>query len=161
MRIVELDIGLQAGGPVPDWCVPVFADGQGEVGIAFSAFAIASGGRRIVVDPWLANDGPRDRDGASATAQRLLTCLADAGLTPDEVDVVVTPTLALPPVPIGWQEAVEGPIEQLLRNTEFTPFTAIANATPGRPGASTLRSKPPARPSAAPCSGCAMRSPAS
>ena len=46
-----------------------------------------------------------------------------------EVDVVFTPTLAMPPVPIGWQESVEGAIEQLLRNTEFTPFTAIANLT--------------------------------
>jgi len=46
-----------------------------------------------------------------------------------EFDVVLTPTLALPPVPIGWQEAVEGSIEQLLRNTVFTPFTAIANLT--------------------------------
>ncbi len=45
------------------------------------------------------------------------------------VDVVVTPTLALPPVRIGWQEVAEGAIEQLLRNTEFTPFTAIANLT--------------------------------
>ena len=45
------------------------------------------------------------------------------------VDVVLTPTLALPPVPIGWQDAVEGAIPQLLRNTEFTPFTAIANLT--------------------------------
>ena len=44
-------------------------------------------------------------------------------------DVVLTPTLALPPVPIGWQEEVEGAIEQLLRNTVFTPFTAIANLT--------------------------------
>ncbi len=47
----------------------------------------------------------------------------------EEIDVVVTPTLAMPPVPIGWQECVEGAIEQLLRNTEFTPFTAIANLT--------------------------------
>jgi amidase len=47
----------------------------------------------------------------------------------NEVDVVLTPTLALPPVRIGWQEAVDGAIEQLLRNTEFTPFTAIANLT--------------------------------
>jgi amidase len=46
-----------------------------------------------------------------------------------DVDVVVTPTLALPPVPIGWQDRVEGGIEQLLRNTAFTPFTAIANLT--------------------------------
>jgi amidase len=46
-----------------------------------------------------------------------------------DVDVVLTPTLALPPVPIGWQDAVDGPIEQLLRNVEFTPFTAVANLT--------------------------------
>jgi amidase len=47
----------------------------------------------------------------------------------NDADVVVTPTLALPPVPIGWQEAVEGAFEQLFRNTEFTPFTALANLT--------------------------------
>ncbi|HET7743717.1 MAG TPA: amidase [Gaiellaceae bacterium] len=48
----------------------------------------------------------------------------------EEVDVVLTPTLALPPVPIGWQErGVEGAVEQLLRNVEFTPFTAVANVT--------------------------------
>lgn len=46
-----------------------------------------------------------------------------------DFDVAVTPTLALPPVPIGWQEEVEGALEQLLRNTVFTPFTAIANLT--------------------------------
>jgi amidase len=53
----------------------------------------------------------------------------------DEVDVVLTPTLALPPVPIGWQEAVDGAIPQLMRNTEFTPFTAVANLT-GQPAMS-------------------------
>jgi len=47
----------------------------------------------------------------------------------NDFDVVLTPTLALPPVAIGWQESVDGAIEQLLRNTEFTPFTAIANLT--------------------------------
>ena len=46
-----------------------------------------------------------------------------------DADVVLTPTLARPPVPIGWQDAVTGSVEQLLRNTEFTPFTAIANLT--------------------------------
>ena len=47
----------------------------------------------------------------------------------DEVDVVLTPTLALPPVAIGWQDAAQGAVEQLLRNVEFTPFTAVANVT--------------------------------
>ena len=47
-----------------------------------------------------------------------------------QTDVVLTPTLALPPVPIGWQEeGVADAIEQLGRNTLFTPFTAIANLT--------------------------------
>jgi len=55
-------------------------------------------------------------------ARRIVSFWSDA-------DVVLTPTLALPPVPIGWQDAVEGAIEQLLRNTEFTPFTAVANLT--------------------------------
>ena len=53
----------------------------------------------------------------------------------NDVDIVLTPTLALPPVPIGWQDAVEGAFEQLLRNTEFTPFTAVANLT-GQPAMS-------------------------
>ena len=48
----------------------------------------------------------------------------------EHADVVITPTLALPPVPIGWQEeGVDGAIEQLERNTLFTPFTAVANLT--------------------------------
>ena len=63
-----------------------------------------------------------------ALARRIVSAWAD-------VDVLITPTLALPPVPIGWQEAVQDPIEQLLRNTEFTPFTAVANLT-GQPAMS-------------------------
>ena len=53
-----------------------------------------------------------------------------------DVDVVLTPTLALPPVPIGWQEeGAEGTIAQLMQNVAFTPFTAIANMT-GQPAVS-------------------------
>jgi amidase len=65
-----------------------------------------------------------------ATARRVVPFWQD-------FDVVLTPTLALPPVPIGWQEegaagAIEGAagaIEVLHRNTLFTPFTAVANLT--------------------------------
>ena len=63
-----------------------------------------------------------------ALSRRIVSFWAD-------VDIVLTPTLALPPVPIGWQDAVQGSIEQLMRNTEFTPFTAIANLT-GQPAMS-------------------------
>ena len=53
----------------------------------------------------------------------------------DDVDIVVTPTLALPPVPIGWQDEADGAFGKLRRNTAFTPFTAIANLT-GQPAMS-------------------------
>lgn len=53
----------------------------------------------------------------------------------EDVDVVLTPTLAMPPVPIGWQETPGGATEQLLRNAAFTPFTAIVNLT-GQPAMS-------------------------
>jgi amidase len=53
----------------------------------------------------------------------------------NDVDVVLTPTLAKLPVPIGWGFESPDPWEQLRRGAEFTPFTAIANVT-GQPAAS-------------------------
>jgi amidase len=52
-----------------------------------------------------------------------------------EVDVVLTPTLAKLPVPVGWVTGPEDPWEQYRRAAEFTPFTALANVT-GQPAAS-------------------------
>ena len=62
-------------------------------------------------------------------------------------DVVLTPTLALPPVPIGWQEEVEGAFAQLRRNVEFTPFTSVANLTglPAMSPAPELERRAPGR----------------
>jgi amidase len=42
-------------------------------------------------------------------------------------DVVLTPTLALPPVPVGWVREPEDPWDQHERAMEFAPFTAPAN----------------------------------
>ena len=55
----------------------------------------------------------------------------------DEYDVVVTPTLALPPVPIGWTWAdVDGdPYRAFANQVLFTPFTAFVNVT-GQPAIS-------------------------
>jgi amidase len=53
----------------------------------------------------------------------------------DDVDVVLTPTLAKPPVPVGWVTGPEDPWEQFRRAAEFTPFTAAANLT-GQPALS-------------------------
>jgi Asp-tRNA(Asn)/Glu-tRNA(Gln) amidotransferase A subunit family amidase len=55
----------------------------------------------------------------------------------EEVDVVVTPTLALPPVPIGWTwEDTDGdPHAAFARQLLFTPFTPVVNVT-GQPAVS-------------------------
>jgi len=55
----------------------------------------------------------------------------------DDVDVLVTPTLALPPVPIGWTfEDTDGdPHAAFARQFLFTPFTAVVNVT-GQPAMS-------------------------
>ena len=42
-------------------------------------------------------------------------------------DAVLTPTLALPPVRIGWVREPEDPWEQHQRAIDFAPFTAPAN----------------------------------
>jgi amidase len=52
----------------------------------------------------------------------------------NDVDVVLTPGLALLPVPIGWIFEPEDPWEQFERGGEMTPFTPIVNVT-GQPAA--------------------------
>lgn len=52
-----------------------------------------------------------------------------------EYDLVLTPTLALPPVPIGWNFEPHDPLEQFMRGAAFTPFTAAVNVA-GLPAAS-------------------------
>jgi Asp-tRNA(Asn)/Glu-tRNA(Gln) amidotransferase A subunit family amidase len=55
----------------------------------------------------------------------------------DDVDVVVTPTLALPPVPIGWtwQDGDGDQQRAFARQWLWTPFTALLNVT-GQPAMS-------------------------
>jgi amidase len=52
-----------------------------------------------------------------------------------DVDIVLTPSLAMLPVPIGWIFEPDDPWEQFLRGGQFTPFTPIVNVT-GQPAAS-------------------------
>jgi amidase len=50
-------------------------------------------------------------------------------------DLLLTPTLALPPVPVGWESEPDDPWEQFDRAARFTPFTAAINVT-GQPAVS-------------------------
>jgi len=49
----------------------------------------------------------------------------------NEYDVVLTPTLAQPPAPVGYFDEV-APAENFERQKRFTPFTAVYNVT-GQP----------------------------
>jgi amidase len=52
-----------------------------------------------------------------------------------DYDLLLTPTLALPPVPLGWDTEPDDPWEQFDRAARFTPFTAAFNVT-GQPAVS-------------------------
>ena len=110
VRIEDDDFALPSERPAPAWAVPELAPTTDQVGIAFSAFAIADGERRIVVDPWLANEAPRALDDAAERVERLLAELARAGFPADRVDTVVNThfdgigwnTRPDPARPSGW-----------------------------------------------------------
>lgn len=53
----------------------------------------------------------------------------------DDFDVLLTPTLALPPVAVGWVFEDDDPLGQLIRSGMFIPFTPVANVT-GQPAVS-------------------------
>lgn len=53
----------------------------------------------------------------------------------DDYDVLVTPTLAQPPIPVGWIREDDDPWSQLIRSGQFIPYTPAANVT-GQPAAS-------------------------
>jgi amidase len=53
----------------------------------------------------------------------------------DDYDVLLTPTLASPPVPVGWMFSDEDPMGQLMRSGQFIPYTAFANIS-GQPAVS-------------------------
>jgi amidase len=50
-------------------------------------------------------------------------------------DLLLTPTLAMLPVPVGWEAEPDDPWEQFDRAVQFTPFTAAFNVT-GQPAVS-------------------------
>ncbi len=110
------------------------------------------------VDGWAARLGRRPGDGElepftralaargrALSAPELLSavaCLQQVGRSVarffEHCDVWLTPTLAQPPVPLGYFDppAPPGdPLDVLRRDARFTPFTWIANAT-GQPAAS-------------------------
>jgi hypothetical protein len=89
VRIESVELTLPSERPVPEWAVPHLAPSTDAYHLAFSGFGIVDGDRRIVVDPWLADDNPRSAPDAGERVDGLLSRLAAAGLPAGEVDVVV------------------------------------------------------------------------
>jgi Asp-tRNA(Asn)/Glu-tRNA(Gln) amidotransferase A subunit family amidase len=73
----------------------------------------------------------------TVSIQRLQRMVREVLVFWDDVDVVVTPTLALPPVPVGWTfEDTDGdPHAAFARQILFTPYTPLVNVT-GQPALS-------------------------
>ncbi len=104
VRIEDDDFAVPSARPVPDWAVPDLAPDTSSYFVAFSAYGIASGSRRIVVDPWLANDFVRTLPDAAERAERLLGALADEGFDPEDVDTVINTHLD----GVGWNTRPDG-----------------------------------------------------
>jgi amidase len=85
----------------------------------------------------LADKGRRDSAGTYLLAQGLLQRITrQLARWANGVDVVLTPTLAEPPVPLGTFAAPAGePLAVMDRAARFAPFTALANVT-GQPAMS-------------------------
>jgi glyoxylase-like metal-dependent hydrolase (beta-lactamase superfamily II) len=89
VRVEDENFALGSDRVVPEWAVPALAPSRTETLIAFSAFVIRDGDHHIVVDPWLANDFPRDQPDAADHVDRLLGQLEALGLGADRIDTVV------------------------------------------------------------------------
>lgn len=98
VRVEDSSFALPTAYDVPAWMVPEFAPTDTEIGLAFSAVGIAVDGLRIIVDPWLADDGPRDRPDAAEHVGSLLERLSAGGFEPDDVDLVINSHID----GIGW-----------------------------------------------------------
>lgn len=85
---------------------------------------------------WLRADGRQTSGVAYAEAvgavQRLTV---DTALAWDTFDVILTPTLAQPPAPVGGLRDDDDPAADFAAQTRFTPWTSVYNLT-GRPAIS-------------------------
>lgn len=90
-RVVEFEVAVPAERPPPAWLLDGgFTDGSGSVFISSSALVIRTGGRLVVVDPWLVFDGePEDVGALARRADTIVAALGAAGVRPEDVDVVV------------------------------------------------------------------------
>ena len=130
-------LGHHVEEATPDWVDEDYLDMFGTIWAGSSAyFAMAP---RAALEPL--NQALAERaDATSATryvttVQRMHALARRIVAFWNDYDLLLTPGLALPPVPVGWGTEPEDVWEQFRRGWEFTPFTQVANLT-GQPAAS-------------------------
>ena len=121
----------------PDWADPEYVDLFGTVWAGASAyFALAPRDEVEPLNRALAEKADRISLTEYVTTMTKVHALARRIVAFwNDFDLLVTPGLAMPPVPVGWGLEPEDPWEQFDRGWAFTPFTQVANLT-GLPAAS-------------------------
>jgi len=132
------ELGHDVREATPPWAIPELIDhfirvwqiGPATMGIAFEELEPIN---RALAEDAVATPSPD----ATTSVYRLQAETRKILAFWDDVDVLVTPTLALPPVPIGWtfEDTGGDPRAAFARQMLFTPFTPVINVT-GQPAMS-------------------------
>jgi glyoxylase-like metal-dependent hydrolase (beta-lactamase superfamily II) len=88
------------------WLAPAWATPEGDLRFVTQALVVRSAGRVILVDTCLGNDKPRKNPAFDRLHTPFLTRLADHGVTPEDVDLVVCTHLHFDHV--GWNTRWDG-----------------------------------------------------
>ena len=123
------------GPPVNETIIPMF-----EVvwAVAAHSYPVAPSheGELLPLTRWLRGRGAATSGPDFLKAMQQLQQVArSAVLEHARFDVVLTPTVAQPPRPVGWFNGAPDPAEDFERQKRFTPFTAVYNVT-GQPAIS-------------------------
>ena len=130
-------LGHDVEEATPDWHEPDYLELFGTIWAGSSAyFGMAPRGSVEPLNQALAEKAEATSSKDYVTAVMRMQQLARRIVSFwNDYDLLLTPGLAMPPVPVGWATAPEDVWEQFQRGWEFTPFTQVANLT-GQPAAS-------------------------
>jgi len=118
------------------WLSPCFADGEGQINLAFQCFLVEAGGRKILVDTCIGDNKQLDIPDFSNRVSGFLETLARAGAGPDAVDTVLCTHLHFDHV--GWNTRLQDgawvptfPNARYLFDREEVTYTMALPRQPG------------------------------
>src|ERR1700689_3118870 len=124
-EVVDADL------PFPEEAVPSFLAVWFTMA-AFTPIQPAQEDQLLPLTQWLREQGRKISAADIFFHQAILQgSVRPAMAAMNQYDAILTPTVALPPRPVGWFDEVE-PAENFVRQTQFTPWTALFNLS-GQP----------------------------